>query len=53
MGPTVVVADAGLASTLTTTTAKSEIYAFIFSQKGLMAGLGIQGVKITKTTPDK
>ena len=53
VGPSVVVADAGLASSLTTTTAKSEIYAFIFSQKGLMAGLGIQGVKITKTTPDK
>jgi hypothetical protein len=25
-----------------------DIYAFIFGQKGLMAGLGIQGNKITK-----
>ena len=27
---------------------KDDVYAFIFSQKGLMAGLGIQGSKITK-----
>jgi lipid-binding SYLF domain-containing protein len=26
-----------------------DIYAFIFGQKGLMAGLGIEGSKITKT----
>ena len=30
---------------------KDDIYAFIFSQKGLMAGLGIQGNKITKINP--
>ena len=53
VGPSVVVVDAGLARSLTTTTAKSEIYAFFFSQKGLMAGLGLQGSKITKITPDK
>ena len=29
------------------------IYAFIFGQKGLMAGIGIQGSKITKITPGK
>jgi lipid-binding SYLF domain-containing protein len=27
------------------------IYAFVFGQKGLMAGLGIQGNKITKINP--
>jgi lipid-binding SYLF domain-containing protein len=53
VGPTVVVVDAGLASSLTTTTAKSEIYAFFFSHRGLMAGLGLQGSKISKITPDK
>ncbi len=53
VGPSVVIVDAGLAGSMTTTTAKSAIYAFIFSQKGLMAGLGLQGSKITKTTPDK
>jgi lipid-binding SYLF domain-containing protein len=48
VGPSIVVVDAGIARTLTTTTLKSDIYAFIFNQKGLMAGLGLQGTKITK-----
>lgn len=48
VGPTVVVVEAGAAKTLTTTTAKDDVYAFIFGQKGLMAGLGLQGSKITK-----
>ena len=51
VGPTVVVMDEGKAKTMTTTTAKDDIYAFIFGQKGLMAGLGIQGNKITKINP--
>jgi lipid-binding SYLF domain-containing protein len=51
VGPTVVVLDEGKAKTMTTTTAKDDIYAFIFGQKGLMAGLGIQGNKITKINP--
>jgi lipid-binding SYLF domain-containing protein len=53
IGPTVVVMDEGLAKSLTTSTAKEDIYAFIFGQKGLMAGIGIQGSKITRITPDK
>lgn len=48
VGPSVVVMDDGMAMKTTTTTAKSDIYAFVFGQKGLMAGLGIQGSKITK-----
>lgn len=51
VGPSVVIVDEGVAKTLTTTTAKDDIYAFIFSQKGLMAGLGLQGSKITKIDP--
>jgi len=51
VGPSVVVVDAGKAKTLTTTTARADVYAFIYGQKGLMAGLGLQGSKITKTTP--
>jgi lipid-binding SYLF domain-containing protein len=39
-----------MAKTLTTTTARADIYTFIFSQKGLMAGLGLQGNKITRIT---
>ena len=53
VGPTVVVVDEGMAKSLTTSTAKEDIYAFIFGQKGLMAGIGLQGSKITKITPDK
>ncbi len=48
VGPSVVVVDEGKAKTMTTTTTKDDIYAFIFGQKGLMAGLGIQGNKITR-----
>ena len=48
VGPSVVVADEGVARTLTSTTLKSDVYAFIFDQKGLMAGLGLQGSKITR-----
>ena len=48
VGPTVVVMDEGKAKSTTTTSMKDDIYAFIFSQKGMMAGLGIQGNKITK-----
>jgi len=51
VGPSVVVMDEGMAKTLTTTTAQDDVYAFIFSQKGLMAGLGIQGSKITRIYP--
>jgi lipid-binding SYLF domain-containing protein len=48
MGPSVVVVDAGAARSLTTTTLQSDVYAFIFGQQGLMAGLGMQGQKITR-----
>jgi len=51
VGPSVVVAEKGFAKTLTTTTAQDDIYAFIFSQEGAMAGLGLQGSKITKINP--
>jgi lipid-binding SYLF domain-containing protein len=48
VGPSVVVVDEGMGKSLTTVTAEQDIYAFIFAQKGLMAGLGVQGNKITK-----
>jgi lipid-binding SYLF domain-containing protein len=48
VGPSVVIADQGLATSTTTTTVKDKIYAFIFDQKGAMYALGIQGNKITK-----
>lgn len=51
VGPSIVVADHGLATSLSTTTARSDIYAVFFDQKGLMAGIGIQGTKITPIHP--
>ena len=53
VGPTVVVVDQGLSRSLTSSTAKDDIYAFFFDQKGLMAGIGLQGSKITRINPGK
>src|SRR5262249_36572700 len=50
-GPSVVLVDEGVAKSVTTTSAREGIYAFSFSQKGLMAGIGIQGSKITRIHP--
>jgi lipid-binding SYLF domain-containing protein len=48
VGPSIVVVDIGAATSATTTTLQSEIYAFFFNPKGLMGGLGIQGTKVTR-----
>jgi lipid-binding SYLF domain-containing protein len=47
-GPSIVVVDVGAATGISTTTAQSDVYAYFFDQKGLMAGLGLQGTKVTK-----
>jgi lipid-binding SYLF domain-containing protein len=52
-GPSVVILDKGFGKSMSTTTMRKGVYAFIFSQKGLMAGLGLQGSKITPITPDQ
>lgn len=51
VGPNIVIIDAGAAKDLNTETAKADVYAMIFDQKGLMAGIGLQGSKITKLKP--
>lgn len=48
VGPSIVIVDEGIGRSLTTNTLTSDVYAFMFDQKGLMAGLGIQGSKITR-----
>jgi lipid-binding SYLF domain-containing protein len=50
-GPSLVIVDSGMAKSLSTTTLKDDVYAFIFGQKGLMGGIGIQGSKITRIHP--
>jgi lipid-binding SYLF domain-containing protein len=47
VGPTVVVVDEGVAKNLSTSSLKDDAYAFIFSQQGLMAGISIEGTKIS------
>ena len=48
VGPSVVIADQGMGKNVTTTTTRKDVYAFIFGQTGLMAGAGLQGVKIKR-----
>jgi len=48
VGPNIVIADEGFAKNFSTTTLQNGVYAFIFGQEGLMAGVGLQGTKITR-----
>ena len=48
VGPTVVIVDEGVAKNLSTTTLKDDAYAFIFGQQGLMAGISIEGTKVSR-----
>ena len=50
-GPSVVVVDEALASSLDPKSLKSDVYVVTFNQRGLMGGIGIEGSKITKTYP--
>jgi len=47
-GPTIVILNEGIARNLTTSTLKDDAYAFIFDQQGLMAGISIEGTKISR-----
>lgn len=51
VGPSIVVLDQGMAKSMTTTTLINDVYAFVFNQTGLMAGVGLQGSKITEIQP--
>ena len=53
VGPTVVIVDEGVAKNLSTSTLKDDAYAFIFDQKGLMAGVSIEGTKISRISREK
>lgn len=47
VGPTVVLVDEGVAKNFSTSSLKNDAYAFIFNQQGLMAGVSIEGTKIS------
>ena len=51
VGPSVVFLDEGMAKTMNNTTVTESVYVFTFNQRGLMAGAGIQGSKITNINP--
>ena len=50
-GPSIVVVDTGAALSMTSMTLTHDVYAFPFGQRGLMAGLGLEGSKITRIYP--
>ena len=50
VGPSVVIVDEGVAKNLSTSTLKDDAYAFVFNQQGLMAGVPIEGTKISVIT---
>jgi lipid-binding SYLF domain-containing protein len=50
-GPSLVVVDKGFAKSLTTTTARDDVYAFVYGEEGLMGGVGLKGSKITRYHP--
>ncbi|MNI90799.1 hypothetical protein D3C73_1483670 [compost metagenome] len=47
VGPTVVVVDQGVAKNLSSSSLQQDAYAFVFDQQGLMAGISIEGSKIS------
>jgi lipid-binding SYLF domain-containing protein len=47
VGPTIVFIDKGRAKNLSSSTLKDDAYGFIFGQQGLMAGVSIEGTKIS------
>jgi lipid-binding SYLF domain-containing protein len=50
-GPSVVVVNKGAAASLTSATLTQDVYAVPFGQEGLMAGIGLEGSKITRIHP--
>jgi lipid-binding SYLF domain-containing protein len=48
VGPTVVIVNEGMAKNLSTSTLKDDAYAFIFGQQGLMAGISLEGTKVSR-----
>src|SRR5665213_1079221 len=49
--PSIVIVDVGAGANVNTTTVGQDVYAFPFGAKGLLAGISIQGSKITPIHP--
>jgi lipid-binding SYLF domain-containing protein len=48
VGPTVVLVNEGVAANLSTTTLMDDVYGVVFDQRGLMAGISLEGSKISR-----
>jgi lipid-binding SYLF domain-containing protein len=48
VGPSIVIVDVGKATSTTSSTLNSDIYAFFFDQRGLMGGIDFHGTKISE-----
>ena len=46
--PNIVIIDAGAAKVISTSKLQADVYGYVFKQKGLMGGIALQGVKITR-----
>jgi len=51
-GPSLTIVDQGFAKTITTTSARRDVYAFTYGAEGLMGGVGLKGSKITRYHPE-
>ncbi len=51
VGPTIAVLDKGAAANLDTSTLREDVYAIAFGQKGLMAGITLDGSRIARIHP--
>jgi len=43
------VVDAGAGKDISSTSLQGDVYSYVFGQKGLMGGIALQGLKITRT----
>lgn len=48
LDPNIVVVNAGAGANLSTTTGQRDVYAFVYGTSGLMGGISLQGLKITR-----
>jgi lipid-binding SYLF domain-containing protein len=46
--PNIVIIDAGVGKEISTNNLQADVYGYVFKQKGLMGGIALQGVKITR-----
>lgn len=51
IGPSIVLANEGVAGNISTTSARADVYAFLFDQKGIMGAVNLEGSKITRINP--